>query len=57
VGGESILISLLVYIGKIIGIGLLFAVIETSTSKMRLFRIPELIGASFVLSLLAIIAL
>jgi formate hydrogenlyase subunit 4 len=56
-GGESILISVLVYIGKIICIGLLFAVIETSTNKMRLFRIPELIGASFVLSLLAIIAL
>jgi formate hydrogenlyase subunit 4 len=41
---------------KILGAALLLAVIETSTNKMRLFRLPGFLAVSGILSMLAIIA-
>jgi formate hydrogenlyase subunit 4 len=35
-------------------LSLLIAVIETRVAKLRLFRVPELLGVSFVLALLAV---
>jgi formate hydrogenlyase subunit 4 len=35
-------------------LGLVIAVIETRLAKLRLFRVPELLGVSFVLALLAV---
>ena len=35
-------------------LGLVVAVIETRVAKLRLFRVPELLGVSFVLALLAV---
>jgi formate hydrogenlyase subunit 4 len=44
-------IALLLKLGLL---GLSIAVIETRVAKLRLFRVPELLGVSFVLALLAV---
>jgi formate hydrogenlyase subunit 4 len=44
-------IALLLKLGLL---GILIAVIETRVAKLRLFRVPELLGVSFVLALLAV---
>ena len=41
------------YIGKLTVGGLLLAVFETSIAKMRVFRVPEFLGAALMLALLA----
>ena len=41
------------YIGKLATCGVLLAVFETSIAKMRVFRIPEFLGAALMLALLA----
>src|SRR6266508_2188964 len=43
-----------VLIAKLAVLGLAVAVIETRVAKLRLFRVPELLGLSFVLALLAV---
>jgi formate hydrogenlyase subunit 4 len=40
---------------KMVGLGLVMVVIESSFAKLRLFRIPDFMGAGFVLSVLAIL--
>jgi formate hydrogenlyase subunit 4 len=47
-------IALLTLILKFIVLGLAVAIIETRIAKLRLFRVPELLGMSFVLALLAV---
>jgi formate hydrogenlyase subunit 4 len=39
---------------KLAALGVAVAVIETRVAKLRLFRVPELLGLSFVLALLAV---
>ena len=41
------------YIAKLSVLGLLLAVFETSIAKMRVFRVPEFLGAALMLALLA----
>ena len=41
---------------KIFLVGLLLAITETSSAKMRLFRLPNFLAASGLLSLLALVA-
>lgn len=43
-------------VGKIFLVGFLMALAETSTAKMRLFRLPDFLAASGLLSLLALVA-
>ncbi|MEY9882095.1 respiratory chain complex I subunit 1 family protein [Bradyrhizobium liaoningense] len=43
----------LLYFGKLAVLGFLLAVFETSIAKMRVFRIPEFLGAALMLALLA----
>jgi formate hydrogenlyase subunit 4 len=43
----------LFYLGKLAVLGFLLAVFETSIAKMRVFRIPEFLGAALMLALLA----
>ena len=43
-------------VGKIFLLGILMALTETSTAKMRLFRLPNFLAASGLLSLLALVA-
>ena len=47
--------SLAVFFLKIFVLAVLIAVIESSLAKLRFFRVPELLGASFVLSLAALV--
>ena len=48
-------IGLIVFVLKLIGIGIVLAVIETMYAKMRLFQVPKLLASSMILSVLAII--
>jgi formate hydrogenlyase subunit 4 len=41
------------YVSKLMACGVLLAVFETSIAKMRVFRIPEFLGAALMLALLA----
>lgn len=50
-----ILISLAAWGLKVMLLGVLMAVVETASAKMRLFRVPELLGVSFILGLLALV--
>ena len=52
----GIILSLLVYLVKIVILGTAMAVVETSTAKWRLFRLPELMSISLMLSFLALIS-
>jgi formate hydrogenlyase subunit 4 len=42
---------------KLVGGGFLLALFETTIAKMRVFRVPEFLGASLMLGLLAILLL
>lgn len=48
-----LLIGATAYVGKIAALGFLLAVFETSIAKMRVFRVPEFLGAALMLALLA----
>jgi formate hydrogenlyase subunit 4 len=50
-------IGALSYIGKLAAAGVLLAVFETSIAKMRVFRVPEFLGAALMLGLLATLLL
>lgn len=45
------------YIGKLAVAGVLLAVFETAIAKMRVFRVPEFLGAALMLGLLATLLL
>jgi formate hydrogenlyase subunit 4 len=42
------------FVVKIAALGAVVAIVETRIAKLRLFRVPELLGVSFVLALLAV---
>jgi formate hydrogenlyase subunit 4 len=50
----ALAIGLLTFLGKLIALAVGVAVLETRVAKLRLFRVPELLSASFVLALLAV---
>ena len=47
----------LAYLGKLAVGGFLLALFETSIAKMRVFRVPEFLGAALMLGLLATLLL
>ena len=47
------LIGVAAYVGKLAVGGFLLALFETSIAKMRVFRVPEFLGAALMLGLLA----
>jgi len=49
-GTGAVLLSLLIYLIKVILLSILIAVAEVSTVKLRLFSIPNLAALSFILS-------
>jgi formate hydrogenlyase subunit 4 len=51
------LIGVAAYLGKLAVGGLLLALFETSIAKMRVFRVPEFLGAALMLGLLATLLL
>jgi formate hydrogenlyase subunit 4 len=50
-------IGTLAYLGKLLGGGFLLALFETSIAKMRVFRVPEFLGAALMLGLLGTLLL
>jgi len=50
-------LGLVSYLGKLAVGGLLLALFETSIAKMRVFRVPEFLGAALMLGLLATLLL
>ena len=56
VPGLPVMIGGLVFAFKLVAAALLLALAETSTNKMRLFRLPGFLAVSCLLSLLALVA-
>jgi len=52
-GIAALAIGVVSYLGKLAVGGILLAVFETSIAKMRVFRVPEFLGAALMLGLLA----
>ena len=50
-------VGALAYLGKLAAGGFLLALFETSIAKMRVFRVPEFLGAALMLGLLATLLL
>jgi len=56
-GAGAYLTGVLAYIAKLALAGLLLALFETSVAKMRVFRVPEFLGAALMLGLLGTLLL
>jgi formate hydrogenlyase subunit 4 len=56
-GLGALALGVLAYLGKLAAGGFLLAVFETSIAKMRVFRVPEFLGAALMLGLLATLLL
>jgi formate hydrogenlyase subunit 4 len=52
----AVLLGLLALAGKLAVLTVTLALLETSIAKLRLFRVPELLSASFALALLSVTA-
>jgi len=52
---SSVLVALLALLAKMMVVAAVVVAIESSFSKLRLFKIPEFMGAGFILSVLAIV--
>ncbi len=52
--GAALGLGFLCYIGKLLFISGVVVVTETTNAKLRLFRVPDLLGAAFVLAALAL---
>jgi formate hydrogenlyase subunit 4 len=56
-GALSIAAGIAAYLGKLAAGGFLLALFESSIAKMRVFRVPEFLGAALMLGLLATLLL
>jgi formate hydrogenlyase subunit 4 len=54
-GFSTLFLSLSIFLVKVLVLAVIVAVVESSLAKLRFFRVPELLGASFVLSLAALV--
>jgi formate hydrogenlyase subunit 4 len=52
-GPGSYILGVVFYIGKLAMSGILLALFETAIAKMRVFRVPDFLGAALMLGLLA----
>lgn len=52
----ALILGTVVFVLKVVGIGITMAVIETSFAKMRLFKVPDLLTGSFLLGLLGLVS-
>jgi len=51
---RTLALAVLALVGKLVVLAIAVTVLETRLAKLRLFRVPELLGVSFILALLAI---
>jgi formate hydrogenlyase subunit 4 len=56
-GPERYLAAIVIWLGKLIAGGVLLGVFEMSIAKMRVFRVPNFLGAAFMLGLLGVLLL
>jgi formate hydrogenlyase subunit 4 len=56
-GPAAYVLGTIVYLGKLAASGALLALFETATAKMRVFRVPDFLGAALMLGLLATLLL
>ncbi len=56
ISAAGIAVALLVFLIKIVVLGALMAIVETSTAKWRLFRLPDLLSISLMLSFLSLVS-
>jgi formate hydrogenlyase subunit 4 len=56
-GAQALAIGLAAYVGKLAVGGFLLTLFETAIAKMRVFRVPEFLGAALMLGLLATLLL
>jgi formate hydrogenlyase subunit 4 len=56
-GPAAYALGLVAYVAKLFVAGFLLAVFETATAKMRVFRVPEFLGAALMLGLLGTLLL
>jgi formate hydrogenlyase subunit 4 len=52
-GWAALALGVAAYFGKLTVGGLLLALFETTIAKMRVFRVPDFLGAALMLGLLA----
>lgn len=50
-------LAIIIFIGKALGVGFIFALIDNSFSKLRLFKITEFMAATFLIAALAVLVL
>jgi len=55
-GISALGLSLLAYLGKLLGLSAAVVLVETTNAKLRLFRVPDLLSAAFVLATLALLS-
>jgi formate hydrogenlyase subunit 4 len=53
----NVLVAVPIFLGKALGVGAIFAVIDNSFSKLRLFKITEFMAGAFLLAVLAVLVL
>ncbi len=56
-GAAKNALGLLAYLGKLLGAAVLLALFETATAKMRVFRVPDFLGAALMLGFLGALLL
>jgi len=56
-GPKSLFIGAAAYLGKLAVLAILLAVFETAVAKMRVFRVPDFLGAALMLALLGTLLL
>ncbi|PYF04401.1 formate hydrogenlyase subunit 4 [Rhodopseudomonas faecalis] len=56
-GLQSYVVGTAVYVVKLAAVGFLLALFETATAKMRVFRVPQFLGAALMLGLLGTLLL
>lgn len=56
ISAAGIAVGLLVFLVKIVVLGAIMAMVETSTAKWRLFRLPDLLSVSLMLSFLSLVS-
>ena len=56
-GSKSLAIGAAAYLGKLAVLAILLAVFETAVAKMRVFRVPDFLGAALMLALLGTLLL
>jgi formate hydrogenlyase subunit 4 len=56
-GAGAVFLAIPVLLGKAIGLGFLFTLIDNSFSKLRLFKITEFMAVAFLIAILAVLVL